>query len=311
MVKLKWFDKTFIFVLLSIFSIGIISAALPPPSANFEIDFSRLNLTEGDWQLSVVSLPAYETDILKAKEVFDNIKLGYLDTKTLCGFPNYFELKLNPSQEEIEQLNKSYPFDSVQFLKLNGPLKEWDKLYTFYRDEKYTECTIPTGYGDYNDLNKVLENEYKKYKLTTNFWIYHYSKSVELQKNGEDIKAFYPTFCEIKEGKCNLGITETESTKGPYFVILEKMNSTKEIYFSGPVNINWESLEEVEWNEFDNLKNYSLDINQLNLPNLIVPTLITPAPEPEPSPSIYHWIIGLSILVILVISFLILKKKKN
>ena len=99
----------FSLVTFLIFIAGNVPAALPPPSANFEIDFSQINLPEGDWQLSIVSIPAYGTDTNHAKENFNIIKSTYLDIKNLCGIPDYLEIKVNPSQSEISELESTYP----------------------------------------------------------------------------------------------------------------------------------------------------------------------------------------------------------
>ena len=82
---------TFILSMLLVLNVWNVSAALPPPSANFEIDFSQLSLPEGNWQLSIVNIPAYGTDTPKAKEDFNTIKSTYLDVKELCGNVDYVE----------------------------------------------------------------------------------------------------------------------------------------------------------------------------------------------------------------------------
>jgi len=299
----KTISTTFILAMLLVLIAGNVSAALPPQSANFEIDFSQLNLPEGNWQLSVISIPAYGTDANQAKDNFNTIKSTYLDVKNLCGVPDYMELKLNPSQEEIESYADKEVIIQHYF---EG------SLYYILDSEEYSTCQIPIGYGSYNpNFSTISQN---KYKATTNFWIHHYSKGVELKRGGKDIRAFYPPYCEIEDDLCTLHITE--GTQGPYFVVLEKMNSKDEIYFSDPVNINWEASEKVKWKEFEP-NTYQLNINQLEFldSNTLVVNFegsksVGPTPEPEPFPSIYYWIIGLVIPVVLVIFFLVFKKKK-
>jgi hypothetical protein len=94
--------------------------------------------------------------------------------------------------------------------------------------------------------------------------------------------------------------------QGPYFVVLEKMNSKDEIYFSNPVNINWEASGKVKWKEFKP-EIHSLNINQLKFsdPNTLVINI-----GPTPVPFIHYLIIGLIILIVLIASFLFFKKKK-
>ena len=309
-MKQKIILTIFSLAMLLIFIVGNVSAALPPPSANFEIDFSELNLPEGNWQLSIISIPAYGTDTNQAKENFNTIKASYLEVKEFCGKADYFELRKNPSLDEVEELKKIYPIVDVSDIS-KGHYGEFDKLYHFLKDEEHMTCIVPTGYGNYNDLDKILEDNYKK---TTNFWIHHYSKGVELKKNGEDIRAFYPTYCEIEDNLCNLRITE--GIQEPYFVVLEKMNSNDEIYFFNPININWESSGNVEWKEFEP-NTYSLNLNQLDFSdsNSLVVSFegsksVELTPEPEPTSNIYYWIIGLVIIIILVVLFFSLKKKK-
>jgi hypothetical protein len=185
-------------------------------------------------------------------------------------------------------------------------------LYYILAGEEYSTCQIPIGHGFYNsNFSTISQN---KIKATTNFWIHHYGKGVELKKNGEEIRAFYPTYCEIENNLCNLRITE--GMQGPFFVVLEKMNSNDEIYFSNLININWESSGNVEWKEFEP-NTYSLNLNQLDFSDsnsLIVnfegSKSVEPEPTPEPTSNIYYWIIGLVIIIILVALLFSLKKKK-
>jgi len=244
-----------VFVLLaSVLIAGNVSAALPPPSANFEIDFSQLNLPEGNWEMSIISIPKYETK--SYQEIFTTIQNDYKSIKELCGIPDYLEIEVNPTQTEILELQSIYPaYEHAEIGR--GHYGEYDEVYYFLTDEKYKECVTATGYGSYNDLDKILED---KYKIITNFWINHYFKSVQLHQEGVDLRAFYPTHCEINDSKCVVYIEE--GMEGPYFVVLEKMNSKDEIYFSGPVDINWEAQGDVEW-KWDMPNNYTLKINQL------------------------------------------------
>ncbi|RCV63105.1 hypothetical protein C5S53_15835 [Methanophagales archaeon] len=250
-----------VIAILSISATGNVAAALPPPSADFEIDFSGLNLPEGDWQLSLVSIPAYgKGNMAEAEEIFNTIKSSYLDIKNLCGVPDYIELKLNPTQEELE----SYSDEEI-LARYN---LEGDLYYEILTEKNCSVCCIPLGYGLYNpNFSSILEH---KYKATKNFWIHHYDKGVELHKGGEDIKSFYPLFCEIENNSCRVHVWE--DTQGPYFVALEKMNSKDEIYFSEPVNIDWEASGEVEWKIFPEQNTYPLNINKLELsePNLLL-----------------------------------------
>ncbi|MBU0958608.1 MAG: hypothetical protein KKB31_01555 [Nanoarchaeota archaeon] len=299
---------TLTLMIFSFLIINNVSAALPPPSANFEIDFSRLNLPEGNWQLSIVSIPAYDSN--DYQEIFTTIQEDYKSTKQLCGIPDYLEIKVNPSESEISELQSIYPTYERAIIG-RGHYGEYDNVYYFLTDEKYKECITATGYGNYNDLDKILED---KYKITQNFWIYHYGKSVQLRNEGKDIGAFYPTYCELDDNLCPVSIYE--GMEGPYFIILEKMNSNDQIYFSEPVNINWEAKEDVEWKEFDQ-NTYSVDLSTLELSSsnkLIVEfegaKPVGPIPEPSPISNIIYWIIGGVIAIILIILFFVLRKKK-
>jgi len=278
----------------------LVSAANPPPSAYFQINFSQLNLPDGDWQLSIISIPAYGTDTTKANQNFNTIKSTYLDVKKICGVPDYIEVQLNPSNEEIKSYNGKEIVIQHYF--------EGD-LYYILDGKEYSTCQIPIGYGFYNpNYTTILKN---KYKATTNFWIYHYVKGYELTRGGEDIRVFYPPYCEIKNDTCNLYITQ--DTKGPYFVVLEKMNSKDEIYFSEPVNIKWEASGKVEWKEFKP-GTYPLDINKLEFSKqntLIVKFEDSDSIAPNPFPVVYYWIAGLVSILVFVVLFLVSKKKTN
>ncbi len=291
-----------LFGIVILLNLNFISAALSPAGANFEIDFSQLNLSDGDWQLSIVNIPAYEINNVKAKEIFDIIKSSYLDVKDLCGIPNYIELKLNPSQEEIESYANKNVIIQHYF--------EGD-LYYILDNEKYSVCQVPIGSGSYNsNFSSISQN---KYKSITNFWIHHYSKAAELERGGEDIKAFYPPYCEIKNDLCTLHIIE--DTEGPYFVVLEKMDSKDEVYFSELVNINWDASGEVNWTvpELNTLNTYNLKLKQFQIQDenkLLVefegadPVILAP----EKNYLIYYIIGG---FIILIIIFFILSKKRR
>jgi len=302
-----------------VLAVGAVFAALPPTSAYFEIDFSQSDLPEGNWQLSIISIPLYGTDTTRAEDVFNTIKSTYLDVKNLCGVPDYLEIRANPSQSEISELQSAYPIYEKAIIG-KGNYGDYDNVYYFLTEEKYKECIVPSGYEKYNTLDKILKH---KYKATVNFWIYHYNKGIELKKGGKDITAFYPPYCEIEDGLCTLHVTE--GTQGPYFVVLEKMNSRDKIYFSEPVNINWEGLGEVKWKRFKP-DTYSLNINQLELsgPNTLVvnfeapkspghtfkgPKPVEPVPEPESDLTVYYLIMGLVIIVVLVVLVSISKKR--
>jgi hypothetical protein len=192
-----------IFLSLSlIFISGNVSAALPPPGANFKLNFSQLNLPEGEWNLYLIPTDAYSS------EDFNFFKEDYLLVKQVCGTGELdIWTRYNPTSSEIEEIKQHHPI--VLIGSENGV------FYKFFKDEeskaKYSKCLTYGGF---------------KY--------YHYSKGIELNREyGKDISPFYPTTCEIKDNSCVFRIDE-ESNKKDFYVVLEKMNSTEDVYFFSP-----------------------------------------------------------------------------
>ena len=58
-----------------VFIVGNVSAALPGPSAQFEIDFSQINLPQGDWNLYII-----QTGIYSSNEDFKFLIEDYIST---------------------------------------------------------------------------------------------------------------------------------------------------------------------------------------------------------------------------------------
>ncbi|GBE19705.1 hypothetical protein BMS3Abin17_00431 [archaeon BMS3Abin17] len=77
----------------------------------------------------------------------------------------------------------------------------------------------------------------------------------------------YRNACKFEENSCDLEfISKEESEKGgPYFTVLEKVNSTNEIYFSDLINIPYESVENVYWTQDSQEGNYPLKLKQIEL----------------------------------------------
>jgi hypothetical protein len=112
-----------------------------------------------------------------------------------------------------------------------------------YNLEKFTDRT---------DFFNELKDNY--IKLKPNDIMYHHFKNYHYtggyiynaeQKQYENFRSFYPVQCKIKDNMCKIHIAER--LEGPYYVVLENLESQDEIYFSDLTNINWNNFGDVTW----------------------------------------------------------------
>ena len=297
--------KILFFAFIFIFILSSISAASPPKFVYFNLNFSSIELPQGDWQLSRVDLSGQEVSEKEAKNLLEIITADYLPVKSLCGVPDYLISGYDSLQKKPQELS-----DAGYYVYSD----DYEENYLFIEDSTYNSCAIPYGYGQYNsNFETIYEN---KYKATINFWIYVYKKGHELYEAGARAKFSYPNYCEIEEDICQMSVSEGVSN-GPYIFVLEKMNSNSEIYFSNPILVNWNYSGDLYFDYSPNI--YELNIETFNINDgelslsFIGSKKIDKNDLSDVSPKLKSKIIYTSfvlIILVLIILFIIYKRRK-
>jgi hypothetical protein len=296
----------FSFLILLLFIANNVLALPPPSTASFELEFSKLNLPEGEWNMYIIPIAAFRNPSEeKIFESYNFLKEDYISTKNECGTEDYdIWIRRSPPQKEIDKIKEHHPIVVIDERRVAN--------YKFFIDEeykdKYGKCSPHGGFNNF----------YYDMGLTSNI----------LGQN--TVKE-----CNIKDDMCTIlfhTFNEDDDSEliGNYFIVLEKINSTEDVYFSDLININWEAESDVIW---DSGENYSLKITnleQLGFNNLNIsftgskPGEIPPVKFPYISftgskpgeippvkfPYVTYWIIGLAIVIISLVLFFSLKKKK-
>jgi hypothetical protein len=153
----------------------------------------------------------------------------------------------------IEPPHADFEIDISTFYNFEG---NWSLMFFPLGVISDTAAEYPYNlekFSDRMDFFNELKNNYIELKpndtIYTHFKNYHYTGghvyNIE-QKQYENFRSFYPVQCKIKNNMCKVYIEER--LKGPYYIVLENMESKDEIYFSELITIDWNNFGYINWN---------------------------------------------------------------
>jgi hypothetical protein len=205
-------------------------------------------------------------------------------------------------------LLKSYGLSEKQ------ALENFNNFKLSYLEAK-NECGLKTDFV-YVDEARQECAKYKQYvgnpwsDHVLKFNDAHYNYFINERRNGSNIRSFYPYKSELNDTTFYLEWI-SQGTEGPYIIVLEKIDSNDEIYFSELININWEKGGPVQWDEWEeNTYDYNLVELELQDNNKLLINFGEEPPTLSPNQNyLIYWIIG-GIILLAVIFLLILKIKR-
>ncbi|MGV8086891.1 MAG: hypothetical protein ACP5N1_04630 [Candidatus Woesearchaeota archaeon] len=204
-------------ILISIwlfFSLANIVLAGPVPlqDITFSFQIPENTLDNGEWQMYIISIGEFEKDSWNFTTAYDTIRYDYLNFKKYCGTDNTFYVTTYKMDDE-ERKHKG--------CVINGTYQE---VYCFKTITDKNQCTNLIPY-------KI------NYKNELDFLSYYNSYMWDI--NRADVNNhFEPSHCNIENNSCKFTIHKSSYPYNPYIIVLEKLNSTKEIYFSDKLNID-------------------------------------------------------------------------
>jgi len=211
---IKWHIlKLLIIILLSISLANIVLAGpMPLQDIAFSFQIPENALDNGEWKIYVISIGEFEKDNWNFTNYYDKIKGDYLNFKKSCGTDNTFYVTTYKMNEE-ERKHKGRV--------INGTYQE---IYCFKTITNKNQCANLIPY-------KI------NYKNELDFLSYYNSYMWDI-KRADVYNHFEPSQCNIENNSCKFTIHKNSYPYNPYIIVLEKLNSTNEIYFSDKLNIN-------------------------------------------------------------------------
>ncbi len=281
--------KILVFVLLLIQIVyPIVSADRGPMGNEIEIDVGEIELEEGNWYISFIGIEKDE-DIEKAMLFLNQRKEEYINLKKKCGLTSSFNIGTKDGGTSIESA-KSDCDDMESYVWGWTPPEEIEHYST------YSMWTI--DFDNYMFVYNSKHDDPNEYSFS-----------------------YYRQKCKLVNNKCSYSIGSFEDGDfqelyyRPYIVVLEKVDSENEIYFSDVVYINWEQNGRFNWS-YDETNNYYLKPNvfEISENKLVVdfgakqdPTPVLPASE---TPRNLYYIVGGIILIFILLLIYFNRKKK-
>jgi len=143
----------------------------------------------------------------------------------------------------------------------------------------------------------------------------------------ENVIFNYPVDCKILGGNCEIIVDQEYDSKNPHFVVLEKLNSNEDVYFSDAITVPWDYLQRVEWKVWigeEPEEQYPLKLIafEIKKPNQLIiqfegvekkSDIEEDEAKEKAIPSFYYPILILIIIVLIVIIFIwfLIRKRRN
>lgn len=150
--------------------------------------------------------------------------------------PNYGLTGLDNAKNYFSNLQKEY----IRIKEICG----------LSSDFKYT--VLGEKHGELSATRSKCEPYYKYVgdpwsEHTISFHNFHYVYLVENKPSSKNVIFNYPIECELSNGNCQIVVGQEYDSRNPHFIVLEKLNSNEDVYFSGAITIPWDYLQKVRW----------------------------------------------------------------
>lgn len=213
MVKKHHIVKALIIILVFISLVHIVLAGpVPLQDITFSFNIPEKTLDNGEWKIYVISIGEFEKDNWNFTTNYNKIKYSYIDFKEECGTDKAFYVTVYKMDDE-ERKHKG--------CVINGTYQE---VYCFKTVTNKDKCSSLTPYK-INDKNNL------------DFLSYYSSYMWDINR-ADFYNHFEPSYCNVENNSCKFIIHKSSYPYNPYIIVLERLNSTNEIYFSNRLNIN-------------------------------------------------------------------------
>jgi hypothetical protein len=178
-------------------------------------------MQEGEWRIYFISVGEFEKGSWNFTAYYDKIKKDYTAYKQDCGRADTFYQKVYKMSDEEKQ---------HKGCTINGTYQE---EYCFKTVSNNPRCSalIPYNLEDLNGLDHG--------QLTFSAYYNSYMWGIN---RADTYNHFELSYCDVKNSSCTFKISKTSLPYNPYVAVLEKLNSTSEIYYSGKLNLEGANL---------------------------------------------------------------------
>jgi hypothetical protein len=203
-------------LITSILASAVLAGPVSDKDITFQVQIPKETLSKGEWRIYLVSIGEFEKDNWKFDNYSNTIQTKYINFKKACGKNDtFYETLYKMSDEESKHKG----------CVVNGTYQE---VYCFKTatDNKLCSDLIPYKINDNYNLD---------------FGTYYNSYMWDINR-AEFYNHFELSYCIVNNNSCTFKIHKSASPYNPYMIILEKLNSNEEIYFSNNTNITQTNL---------------------------------------------------------------------
>lgn len=257
----------FSLLVMVFFSVSVF-AVNTPEHASFTFKLNN-SLSQGEWSLNIVPLGQYGN----SQAIFEEFKNKYLEAKANCGLSSDFTYST--------EINPDYA----------GP-----------DPSRNTKGVLDSARAECDQYISFVGNPWNNHVIEFSSAHYNYVSKNYLGKG------FYPENAQIVDNEFVFPfIGKWIIDNGPFIFVLEKLNSTDEIYFSDKVSIPWTQNGQVEFKSYDE-NNYIISLSMEPSSNHLLSISFPSWSEPSPKSTYLYYIIGIVIVVIILLVYLKLRK---
>lgn len=203
--------KTYFHISLLLLTCLTFVSAGPTKNEDLTLIFDIPADLNGDWKLYFISVGKFENDGWKFTDYFEKIKKEYTKLKETCGGYGAFYREIYEMGDE-ERKHKG--------CEINGTYQE---VYCFRTAAKNPVCSSLAEYKLNPD--RVLD-----------FGSFYDSYMWDI-KRAEFYEHYSSSSCIIRNSTCEMKLDKKSSPYNPYLIVLEKIDSKTEVYFSDDVEI--------------------------------------------------------------------------
>jgi hypothetical protein len=214
-------NKQYIYKILAVFIVTIFltvilsSTIFAGPVSDKDITFSfqipKDTLSQGEWNIFFISIGEFEKDNWTFDNYSEKIKSDYINFKKSCGnYSTFYETVYKMSEEESKHKG----------CVINGTYQE---VYCFKTVSDNSICNNLAPYK-INDKNKL------------DFGSYYNSYMWDINR-ADFYNHFSLSYCNVINDSCTFQVHKASLPYNPYIIVLEKANSSDEVYFSDKTSI--------------------------------------------------------------------------